>query len=974
MNYKKFEFNGKSTEDFGLVIQTSPEYTYPARDVTSTHIPGRSGDVHTDNGSYKNVTRTYSLAKMFRYNEQNLYTNAEQVIAWLHSAKGSYARLTDDFDKNVFRKAAFYSNGSISNLYDEGMAFNVTFDCKPQRYLLSGELPVEIALTDYSNERENGKTGKIENIYYFDALPSITLNNIDESLADLNRVVMLTIKNQDEIISSITLNKLGDSRRVVGNLTIDSENESVTDSAGANASVIVGLNGKNFPVLKGGDNIITLNKYSIDVYSSTSTDPGHNIPTYNSMLTEAQDIIKTEYRPYDTLIELEQNKYVIKSWEKLIESKQSKYPAPSLQAHVEESAKKYTFGSVNDLIDGRSEMYSFIADWEDIPGNVFTKTINQISYDTKQPIRWLYLCKKQNSTDNNIYIFVSDDQDANYKTNGYYIFKDNDKKMKYKNALASLGKASSGKTNTIYKYPTKMETIGNNTVPRLDIAYDGKPLWVDFVIIYESSGDYSPISIEFRVASEGYYWRDKSSTFDKAAWRKYSAGEIGTVLNKLDWSNGKLAFTKPEGILGLSSNTNTQLTYMYCSEVPAYGDIIEKVTDEDGETHNVTKSVCTFKVTTNDNLSVVRLYATRYGYYKVDFGDEEGSWTDFKVPYDNDPGHVGSDICTIPSGTTTFTVYYLKSSNSDETQPGLPNYSEEENWPEWLNPVPVLPETGNKLSPTWIAYQVLKDSHYRHTSKTDPETLPDTFTLLHAGDIIGDVDGTVGQGETSPFTNEGDVKAYKVSYTVCELKDMPTERPFDRVYLDGEDNEMDLSEIDWLSVKYYKDKLMQEEIVNDDAYRALSKSERGKLYVRIMAGSNISANGEYYKWDNNSNWLRKDVNEDLLLTGIKDTTLLYHIDILPSYGNFELFDITPSTDASGNPDLVTFTIKVDGYYRANNKSDWTYFRGPHDGKPGDVIIKSKVGESNTIRYLLPTTNDNTLDGVSITIIPRWWML
>lgn len=911
----KFEFNGKSTEEFGLVIQTPPDYTYPQRDVSTVHVPGRTGDLHLDNGSFKNVTRTYSLAKAFRRNNKNMYINFEQVLAWLHSAKGDYVRLADDYDKNVFRKASFYSNGSVTNLYDEAMAFTVTFDCKPQRYLLDGEKVVNLTLVNSNS----GKITQIENTYHFDSLPSITINNIDDPLSDLDKVVMITISDKNDITSSITINKLGYGNTALGSITIDSENQSVKDSNGKNVNNVLALNGKDFPVLKDGINNIEISKYSVDTYSPTAIQQDHQIPTFNHLIAEAQSIIKAEYRPKKQLIELEQDKYIIKSWEKLIESKQIRYPASSLQAHVEEASDKYTFGSIQDLLDAYTEAYTFVGEWDSIPGDESSVTISGVTYtNVKRPTDWLYLVL----IDNNIKMFTA--------TNSFFILKDKDKKIMYKGAGAELGIASSNKNNVVYCYPTEIVSINGSQVPRLKIAFEGVPSWVTYTITYEDGGAYSPIKVEYKVNAAGYLWQDKVGLFGKAGWKKYNADDVGTVLNKLDWNGSKLAFTKSEG---LSSSTNTQLTYMYISDIPQYEDLQANATDEDGDTYTKVTAECTFTVKSNNNLSTVYIYANRNGYYRVNYGNTNQSWVSVYK-------HAGDQIAAINSGTTAFDVYYLSA---------IPSYSDEENWPIWLDPNPI--RTGeNPLEPISIGYKVLATSNYRHTSVTDPETLPDTWESLNEDDVI-------------TFTNASGIEAYKVSYTICKLDQIPTERPFDRVYLDGGDNEYLLSDIPWLDVKYYKDKLMEEEVQTDVDYRALPESTRSKLYVRFMA-----KHVGYFKWDNNEAWLYKTLSEpDLLLTGIKDATIFYYFETLPSYADYPLFEVHAESDASGNPEVVVFTIKVDGYYRANNNSDWTYY------KEGDTIIKSKVGESNTIRYLSPVS-DNTLDGVTITIIPRWWML
>ncbi len=58
---------------------TVSQKVWNLRDVSVTHIPGRNGDLIVDNGCYKNVTRTYALAKYFEHG-YNLQPSAESVL------------------------------------------------------------------------------------------------------------------------------------------------------------------------------------------------------------------------------------------------------------------------------------------------------------------------------------------------------------------------------------------------------------------------------------------------------------------------------------------------------------------------------------------------------------------------------------------------------------------------------------------------------------------------------------------------------------------------------------------------------------------------------------------------------------------------------------------------------------------------------------------------------------------------------
>ena len=47
-----FKFNGTSSEDLGLVIQTPPTYSFPERELETVHVPGRNGDLIIDKNNF----------------------------------------------------------------------------------------------------------------------------------------------------------------------------------------------------------------------------------------------------------------------------------------------------------------------------------------------------------------------------------------------------------------------------------------------------------------------------------------------------------------------------------------------------------------------------------------------------------------------------------------------------------------------------------------------------------------------------------------------------------------------------------------------------------------------------------------------------------------------------------------------------------------------------------------------------------
>ena len=59
-------FNGISTVDLGVIIQTPPIYEFPVKRVDTVQIEGKNGDIIIDKNSFDNVSREYNIASVFR--------------------------------------------------------------------------------------------------------------------------------------------------------------------------------------------------------------------------------------------------------------------------------------------------------------------------------------------------------------------------------------------------------------------------------------------------------------------------------------------------------------------------------------------------------------------------------------------------------------------------------------------------------------------------------------------------------------------------------------------------------------------------------------------------------------------------------------------------------------------------------------------------------------------------------------------
>ena len=194
-------FNNKSSADCRIQVAHPPGYAYPERDYTITHIPGRNGDIIQDNGCYKNVERTYEVS--FDVPNEDFATYANAVSAWLHSTTG-YARLEDSYEPNYYRMATYQESNIFENLYNQAGTATIVFECKPQRFLKTGDNNITI---------QNSLT--IMNPTGFEAYPLfkvtgtsgvLTVNGNSITFSSIDGFVMLDCELQDAYKENINKN------------------------------------------------------------------------------------------------------------------------------------------------------------------------------------------------------------------------------------------------------------------------------------------------------------------------------------------------------------------------------------------------------------------------------------------------------------------------------------------------------------------------------------------------------------------------------------------------------------------------------------------------------------------------------------------------------------------------------------------------------------------------------------------------
>ena len=122
---------------YGVYISGQGTFGSGAKEYNYYNIPGRNGSVLGYRPRLENVNVTYPAG---------IYTNFSQNIRDLRSlllSREGYVKINDDYDTTHFRLGAYTDEFTpdVTQLNDAGQ-FDITFNCRPERWLNTGETTV----------------------------------------------------------------------------------------------------------------------------------------------------------------------------------------------------------------------------------------------------------------------------------------------------------------------------------------------------------------------------------------------------------------------------------------------------------------------------------------------------------------------------------------------------------------------------------------------------------------------------------------------------------------------------------------------------------------------------------------------------------------------------------------------------------------------------------------------------------------
>lgn len=146
-SFKALTFDGLVSTDYGVYITGEGVYNAPQRAAEVVAIPGRNGAFIQDLGRFDNIQVTYT-AGVFGTDQANFAAKVDAFRNALASRYG-YCRLEDEYHADEYREAAFLGGLEVEPAGRSNAGeFSITFECKPQRFLKTGETAVTVTSGD----------------------------------------------------------------------------------------------------------------------------------------------------------------------------------------------------------------------------------------------------------------------------------------------------------------------------------------------------------------------------------------------------------------------------------------------------------------------------------------------------------------------------------------------------------------------------------------------------------------------------------------------------------------------------------------------------------------------------------------------------------------------------------------------------------------------------------------------------------
>lgn len=178
-----FYLDGIDAMSVGLRLQSQIAFSEAVPVVESQAIPGRNGNLIFETGSYENRVGTASCFCLQKDVERAISSAGRFLMG-----KKGYRRLETSDDREHYWMARVENSPQVAMRLRTLAPFDISFDCKPQRFVKSGENSVMFT-----------ESGSLFNQYGQTALPLITLYGHGAGTLTIGNCVV-EVKELDEVL------------------------------------------------------------------------------------------------------------------------------------------------------------------------------------------------------------------------------------------------------------------------------------------------------------------------------------------------------------------------------------------------------------------------------------------------------------------------------------------------------------------------------------------------------------------------------------------------------------------------------------------------------------------------------------------------------------------------------------------------------------------------------------------------------
>lgn len=135
--FNSFTFDEINSLSHGIYVTGEAVFNAPERMVEMIQIPGKNGALAIDQGYFSNIEVTYPAGCF----ADSMRDFADKIAEFRNvlASRYSYKTLTDTYHPGEYRLALYKAGLEVSPVrYNSAAQFSITFECKPQRWLTSG--------------------------------------------------------------------------------------------------------------------------------------------------------------------------------------------------------------------------------------------------------------------------------------------------------------------------------------------------------------------------------------------------------------------------------------------------------------------------------------------------------------------------------------------------------------------------------------------------------------------------------------------------------------------------------------------------------------------------------------------------------------------------------------------------------------------------------------------------------------------